>query len=205
MRALIRETMQAKDTLGGVIEVAALGLPPGLGSYVQADRRLEAQIGAAILSVQAIKGVEFGTAFENTRLPGTRVHDAIVREGNRLHRPTNRSGGIEGGISTGQPLVVRAAMKPIATTLAPQRTVDLATGEEVDTRYERSDFCPVPRAVPVLEAVLACVLAGALLEKLGGDSMDEMRPRYERLRRASVDDLRMRSEPHVFWPAAGEE
>ncbi len=151
MHALIYKTIQAKDTLGGVIEVVSLGLPPGLGSHVHYDRRLEAQIGAAVLSVQAIKGIEFGPAFENTRLPGTQVHDAIRREGSRLIRPTNRSGGIEGGISTGQPLVFRAAMKPIATTLSPQRTVDLSTGEEVDTHYERSDFCPVPRAVPFLK------------------------------------------------------
>ena len=205
MHALIRETMQARDTLGGVIEVVGLGLPPGLGSHVHSDRRLEAQIGAAILSVQAIKGVEFGPAFENTRLLGTQVHDAILREDNLLVRPTNRAGGIEGGISTGQPLIVRAAMKPIATTLSPQRTVDLATGEEVDTRYERSDFCPVPRAVPILEAVLAYVLADALLEKLGGDSLAEMHPRYEQLRQAKLEDLPMSSEPHIFWTDSSGE
>jgi len=201
MRSLINQTMLAKDTLGGVIEVVCLGLPPGLGSHVHADRRLEAQIGAAILSVQAIKGVEIGPAFENTRLPGTMVHDSIRREGDNLVRLTDRSGGIEGGISTGQPLIIRAAMKPIATTIAPQRTVDLATGEEVDTRYERSDFCPVPRAVPVLEAVLAFVLANALLEKLGGDSLNELRPRYAQLRLAKLSDLKMINEPHIFWPS----
>ncbi len=204
MRARIREIMQARDTLGGIIEVVALGLPPGLGSHVHFDRRLEGQIGAAILSIQAIKGVEFGPAFENTRLPGTQVHDAILRNDDSLIRPTNRAGGIEGGISTGQPLLVRAAMKPIATTLTPQRTVDLSTGEMVDTRYERSDFCPVPRAVPVLEAVLAVVLADALLEKLGGDSLDEMRPRFDTLRRAKVEDLILGNAPHVFWPGNEE-
>ncbi len=202
MRAQIREIMQAKDTLGGVIEVVALGLPTGLGSHVHFDRRLEARIGAAVLSVQAIKGVEFGPAFENTRLPGTLVHDAILREENRLVRPTNRAGGIEGGISTGQPLVVRAAMKPIATTLSPQRTVDLATGEETDTKYERSDFCPVPRAVPVLEAVIAYVLADALIEKLGGDSLAEMLPRFSQLNQATLDDISVSGEAHVFWPEA---
>ncbi|MBE0697610.1 MAG: chorismate synthase [Anaerolineaceae bacterium] len=204
MRSLIREIMQAKDTLGGVIEIVALGLPPGLGSHVQFDRRLEAKIGAAVLSVQAIKGVEFGPAFENTRLPGTQVHDAIRLDAGKLIRPTNRAGGIEGGISTGQALVVRAAMKPIATTLTPQQTVDLATGTEEDTRYERSDFCPVPRAVPVLEAVLAYVLADALLEKLGGDSIPEMRPRFEQLRQATLKDAAMKNDPHIFWPD-GEE
>lgn len=199
MRARIRRVMDERDTLGGVLEIVALGLPPGLGSHVQWDRRLEARIGAAVLSVQAMKGVEFGPAFANTRLPGTQVHDAIHLQESALARPSDRSGGTEGGISTGQPLVVRAAMKPIATTLTPQRTVDLATGAETDTKYERSDFCPVPRAVPVLEAVIAHVLADALLEKLGGDSLAEMRPRFDALRRARVEDLKMEGGTHVFW------
>ncbi|WP_322508770.1 chorismate synthase, partial [Anaerolinea sp.] len=146
MRAAIRAVMQTRDTLGGVIEVAALNVPPGLGSYAQWDRRLEARIGAALLSVPAIKGVEFGPAFANTRLPGTQVHDPIRLEGERIIRTGNRSGGLEGGITNGEPLVVRAAIKPIATTLTPQPTVDLAQGVETETRYERSDFCPVPRA-----------------------------------------------------------
>lgn len=202
MRSRIRQVMQEKDTLGGVVEIIALGLPPGLGSHVQWDRRLEARLGSAVLSVQAIKGVEFGPAFDNSRRVGTEVHDAIRKEGNALARPTDRSGGIEGGISTGQPLVIRAAMKPIASTLKPQQTVDLASGEETETKYERSDFCPVPRAVPVLEAVVALVLADALLEKLGGDSMDELRPRYAALRQARIDDLKMPGIAHVFWPMA---
>jgi chorismate synthase len=115
-------------------------------------------------------------------------------------RPTNRSGGLEGGITTGQPLIVQAAMKPIATTLTPQQTVDLATGKETPTVYERSDFCPVPRAVPIIEGVVAFILADALLEKLGGDSLDEMKPRFESLRKASLDDLQMNNFPHIFWP-----
>lgn len=204
MRARIRMVMQERDTLGGVLEVVALGLPPGLGSHVQWDRRLEARLGAAVLSVQAMKGVEFGPAFDNTRLPGTQVHDAIQLEGSRLVRPTDRSGGLEGGITTGQPLVIRAAMKPIATTLNPQRTVDLGTQQETDTRYERSDFCPVPRAVPILEAVIAFVLADALLEKLGGDSMGEIRPRFEKLRKADLADLEMDGGTHIFWPDSRE-
>lgn len=200
MRERIRQVMNERDTLGGVLEIVALNLPVGLGSHVQWDRRLEARLAAAVLSVQAIKGVEFGPAFENTRLPGTQVHDAILLDGEQLVRPTNRSGGLEGGMTTGQPLVIRAAMKPIATTLNPQRTVDLATKEETDTRYERSDFCPVPRAVPVLEAVVAFVLADALLEKLGGDSLDEMRPRFQALRQARLSDLPVDGGTHVFWP-----
>ncbi len=164
------------------------------------DRRLDARLGAAVLSIQAMKGVEIGPAFENARLPGTRVHDAIQLEDDKLIRPTTRSGGLEGGITTGQPLVLRAAMKPIATTLTPQQTVNLARGEEVPTNYERSDFCPVPRAVVIVEAMVAFVLADALLEKLGGDSLDEIRPRFEALRKASLHDLVLDDAEHLFWP-----
>lgn len=195
----IRQAVQEGDTLGGIIEIIALGLPPGLGSHVHWDRRLDACLGASVLSVPAIKGVEIGPAFENARKSGTQVQDAICLDGERLTRSANRTGGVEGGMTTGQPLLIRAAMKPIATTLMPQRTVDLATGEETATRYERSDFCPVPRAVPILEATVAFVLADALLEKLGGDSLDEMRPRFESLRRARLSDLSMDDEEHIFW------
>ncbi len=200
MQERIRQAMQERDTLGGVIEVAALGLPPGLGAYAQWDRRLEARLGALLLSVQAIKGVEFGPAFENAARPGTQAHDPIRLRDGALARPTNRAGGLEGGVTNGQPLAARAAMKPIATTLTPQPTVDLASGEETPTRYERSDFCPVPRAAPILEAMLAFGLADALLEKLGGDSLDELRPRLAALRQARLDDLPMDDRPQVFWP-----
>jgi chorismate synthase len=211
MHNRIRQAMQERDTLGGVIEVIALGLPPGLGSYAQWDRRLDARLGAAVLSVQAIKGAEIGPAFENTRLPGTQVQDAILLDGDAanpsagLVRPTDRSGGLEGGITTGQPLIVRAAMKPIATTLAPQATVDLARKEAVPTQYERSDFCPVPRAVIVIEAMVAFVLADAFLEKVGGDSLDEIRPRYEALRRTRLSDLIMDNQDHLWWPLEDED
>jgi chorismate synthase len=153
----------------------------------------------AVMSVQAMKGVEVGDAFANTRLPGTQAHDPIRLEHSTVQRSTNRAGGTEGGVSNGQPIVVRAAMKPIATTLTPQQTVDLASGTESPTRYERSDFCPVPRAVPILEAMVAFVLADALIEKLGGDSVEEMKPRFESLRKASLEDLHMDNAPHVFW------
>jgi chorismate synthase len=153
----------------------------------------------AIMSVQAMKGVEVGDAFENARLPGTRAHDPIRLEESNLHRSSNRAGGTEGGVSNGQPIIIRAAMKPIATTLLPQPTVDLASGTESPTKYERSDFCPVPRAVPILEAMVAFVLADALLEKLGGDSLNEMKPRFESLSRAALEDLQMDNSPHVFW------
>jgi chorismate synthase len=202
MASRIRQVMQEKDTLGGVIEVAAWGVPAGLGSFSQWDRRLDARLGAALLSVQAVKGVEIGPAFENASLPGTQVQDVIRLEGDQLVRSGLRSGGLEAGVTTGQPIWLRAAMKPIATTLTPQDSVDLARGEAVKTQYERSDFCPVPRAVPILEGMLAFVLADALLEKLGGDSLDEMLPRFKVLRQARLPDLHMTPEnqAHIFWP-----
>lgn len=201
MRARIETIIHGKDTLGGVLEIVALNVPPGLGSYAQWDRRLEARLAQAVMSVQAIKGVEIGEAFQNARLPGTQAHDAIHLDSDltSLLRPTNRAGGIEGGISNGQPIVLRAAMKPIATTLTPQTTVDLATGQQGPTRYERSDFCPVPRAVPILEAMMAFVLADALLEKLGGDSLAEMQPRFHTLRRPRLDDLPMDGREQMWW------
>jgi chorismate synthase len=201
MRNEIEKTIHSKTTLGGVLEIVALNIPVGLGSFVQWDKRLEAKLAMAVMSVQAIKGVEVGDAFANARLPGTQVQDAVTleRSTSNLQRSTNRAGGIEGGISNGQPIVIRAAMKPIATTLTPQQTVDLATGTESHTQYERSDFCPVPRAVPILEAMVAFVIADALIEKLGGDSMNEMKPRFESLRKATLEDLQMDNMPHVFW------
>ncbi len=199
MTLAIEDIMQQRNTLGGIIEVIALGLPPGLGSFMQADQRLDARLGAAVLSVQAMKGVEIGSAFENTRQPGTAVHDAIQLEGGQIVRPTNRCGGLEGGITTGQTLILRVAMKPIATTLTSQKTVDLVSGKMTETVYERSDFCPVPRAVVILEAVVALVLADALLQKLGGDSLKEMLPRFQVLRKANLEDLHLRGQPQVWW------
>lgn len=201
MREEIEKAIRGKNTLGGILEIVALNLPVGLGSFMQWDKRLEAKLAMAVMSVQAIKGVEIGDAFDNAKRLGTEAHDPINLQPStyNLQRSTNRAGGTEGGISNGQPIVVRAAMKPIATTLTPQQTVDLAKGENAPTQYERSDFCPVPRAVPILEAMVAFVLADALLEKLGGDSMDEIKPRFETLRKASLDDLPMDNTPHVFW------
>lgn len=199
MRDEIEKTIHGKNTLGGIVEIIALNVPLGLGSFAQWDRRLEARLAMAVMSVQAIKGVEVGDAFANARLPGTEAQDGIRLEDGDLVRMSNRAGGTEAGVSNGQPIVIRAAMKPIATTLTPQQTVDLRSGVESPTKYERSDFCPVPRAVPILEAMVAFVLADALIEKLGGDSIDEMKPRFEALRKANLDDLQMDNIPHVFW------
>ncbi len=198
MRRRVWEVMQARDTVGGVFEVVALNIPPGLGSHVHWDRRLTARIAAAIMSIHAIKGVEIGPAFDNARRTGTQVHDEIFLAEGRIVRESNRAGGLEGGITTGQPIVVRAAMKPISTTLTPLRSVDLATGEPTTTRYERSDFNAVPRAAVVGEAMLAIVLADALLEKLGGDSLEELRPRFAALRQMRLTDLPMDNTPWRF-------
>jgi chorismate synthase len=198
MRAVIRQTMQDKDTLGGVVECAALDVPPGLGSHVHWDRKLSTRIAAAVMSIHAVKGVEIGDGFAETQRPGTQVQDELSVEEGRIIQRTNHAGGIEGGISNGAPIVVRAAFKPIATTLNPLESIDLATGEQVHTRYERSDFCQVPRAVPIVESMLCFVLADALQEKLGGDSLEEMLPRFENLRRLRLDDLPMDNAPWKF-------
>ncbi len=203
MREAIRQAKIARDTLGGIFEIVALGLPPGLGSHVHWDRRLTGRLLAALGSIPSIKGAEIGRAFVNTALRGTQVHDEIILQDGLLRRKTNRAGGLEGGITTGEPLVVRAAMKPISTTLTPLGTVDLATAEASQTVYERSDFCAVPRAVVIGEAMVAFILADALLEKLGGDHLDEMCDRFAALRRGFVGEMTMRNEPWRFgfdWP-----
>ncbi len=193
MQQTIREAIRAKDTLGGVFEIVALGLPPGLGSHVQWDRRLAGRLMGALGSIQAMKGVEIGRAFRQAGGRGTEVHDEITlcEDGRTLTRRSNRAGGLEGGITTAQPVVARVAMKPISTTLTPLGSVDLASGKPDTTHYERSDFCAVPRAVVVGEAMVAWVLADALIEKLGGDSMGEQRPRFEALCRGRLDELPM--------------
>ena len=192
MHEAIRQVKIDKDTLGGVFEVVAQGLPPGLGSHVHFDRKLDSRLVAAMVSIQAMKGAEIGTAFDNAGKRGSQVHDdIIVDEAGNLSRRSNRAGGLEGGITTGEPIIVRVAKKPISTMLRGANSVDLATGEANPTVYERSDFCALPRAVPVGEAMMAIVLADALLEKLGGDSIDEMKPRFDSLRRNRLEDLPM--------------
>jgi chorismate synthase len=189
MIAEIDETKRAGDTLGGVVEVVAYGLPPGLGSHAQSDRRLDARLSAALMGIQAIKGVEVGDGFELARVRGSQAHDEIVRDGNgAIRRVSGRSGGTEGGMTTGELLRVRAAMKPISTVPRALSTVDTATGEAAVAINQRSDVCAVPAAGVVAEAMVALVLADAALEKFGGDSLGETR----RNAAAYLDRLRER-------------
>jgi chorismate synthase len=170
---------KAKDdrtTIGGVFQVVALGAPVGLGSHIQWDRKLDGRIAQAMLSINAVKGVEIGRAFANTRRPGREVQDVIVpdpADPRRFRRLTNEAGGIEGGMTNGEPVVVYVAVKPIATMTRPLPSVDINTGEVVEAAYHRSDICQVPRATPIGEAMLALVLAEAFVEKFGGDSLSE--------------------------------
>jgi len=161
------------DTLGGIVEVLAYGVPPGLGSYVHWDRRLDAQLAAALMGIQAIKGVEVGDGFETTRRRGSQAHDELVTDGSAISRLTDKAGGTEGGMSTGTVLRVRAGMKPISTVPKALRTVDVATGEAAEAHHQRSDVCAVPAAGVVAEAMIALVLANSVLEKFGGDSVIE--------------------------------
>lgn len=169
----IDETRKAGDTLGGVVEVVVYGLPPGLGSHVQGDRRLDARLAGALMGIQAIKGVEVGDGFELARIRGSLAQDEIVGAAGSVARVSGRSGGTEGGMTTGEVLRVRAAMKPISTIPRALRTIDTTTGDEAVAINQRSDVCAVPAAGVVAEAMVALVLAEAVLEKFGGDSVGE--------------------------------
>ena len=176
MVAEIDDVRKNGDTLGGVIEVVVHGLPPGLGSHVHWDRRLDARLAGALMGVQSVKAVEVGDGLETARRRGSVAHDEIVRaDDGRISRVTSRAGGIEGGMSTGEVLRVRAAMKPISTVPRALATVDVATGEAAVAINQRSDACAVPRGSVVMEAMVALVLADAVLEKFGGDSVPETR------------------------------
>ncbi|CUR61850.1 Chorismate synthase [metagenome] len=188
MVARIDQAHKDGDTLGGVVEVVVHGLPPGLGSHVHWDRRLDARLAGALMGIQAIKGVEVGDGFELADTPGSQAHDEIVPTDEGLRRTSGRSGGTEGGMSTGEVLRVRAAMKPIATVPKALRTVDVATGEAAVAHHQRSDVCAVPAAGIVAEAMVALVLADAVVEKFGGDSVTETRRNAE----SYLDTLRYR-------------
>ena len=176
IKARIDEAKAAGDTLGGVFEIVVRGLPIGLGSHTQWDRRLDGKLAGALMSIQAIKGVEIGAGFACAHLPGSAIHDEIyMGEDGQPYRRTNRAGGLEGGMTNGEPLVVRAAMKPIPTLMAPLKTVDLATGKEVSASKERSDVCAVPAASVVGEAMVSYVLADAICSQFHADSMTDLR------------------------------
>ncbi len=188
MVAAIDQAHKDGDTLGGVVEVVVHGLPPGLGSHVHWDRRLDSRLAGALMGIQAIKGVEVGDGFELAATPGSLAHDEIVPTEEGLRRVSGRSGGTEGGMTTGEILRVRAAMKPIATVPRALRTVDVATGEATVAHHQRSDVCAVPAAGIVAEAMVALVIADAVLEKFGGDSVAETRRNAE----SYLDTLRFR-------------
>ncbi|WP_188509463.1 chorismate synthase [Conyzicola nivalis] len=173
MVTLIDGAQKDGDTLGGVVEVLAYGVPPGLGSYVHWDRRLDSQLAAALMGIQAIKGVEVGDGFLTTTRPGSQAHDELVTDGSLISRLSDKAGGTEGGMSTGTVLRVRAGMKPIATVPHALRTVDVATGQAAEAHHQRSDVCAVPAAGVVAEAMVALVLANSVIEKFGGDSVPE--------------------------------
>ena len=179
MREEIKHRRKEGTSLGGIYEIIVTGLPAGLGSYVHWDRKIDGQLAQAIVSTQAMKGVEIGMGFEAGRSRGHEVHDEIVFD-DHFSRRTNRAGGIEGGMTTGMPIILRGVMKPIPTMIKPLKTADLDTKEEQETRYERSDVCALPRAVVVAESVIAPVLANAILEKFGGDSMEEIQSRFRK-------------------------
>lgn len=178
--ALVDECKKQGDTLGGVVETVALGLPPGLGSHAQWDRKLDGRLAQALLSVQAAKGVEVGLGFETARRRGSGVHDEIfLDDKGGFVRRTNNAGGTEGGMTSGEPLVVRTAFKPLSTLMSPLQSVDIATKEESKGAIERSDVMAIPAAAVIAEAVVAFVLADAFLEKFGGDSLLEIRRNFD--------------------------
>jgi len=181
--SMIAEIESAKrdgDTLGGIVEVVVHGLPVGLGSFVSGERKLDARLAAALMGIQAIKGVEVGDGFETARRRGSAAHDEITPGPDGIHRSTNRAGGVEGGMTNGEPLRVRAAMKPISTVPRALATVDMSTGEEAVAIHQRSDVCAVPAAGVVAETMVALVLAQAALEKFGGDSIAETTSNVDR-------------------------
>jgi chorismate synthase len=179
MIAAIDAAKEDGDTLGGIVETIVEGVPIGLGSHVQWDRKLDGRIAQAVLSIQAFKGVEFGIGFEAAERRGSKVHDEIAYENGEFRRLTNRAGGFEGGMTTGAPIVVRAVMKPISTLYKPLQSVDIDTKEAFTAQVERSDTCAVPAAGVIMENVIAWEVANAFLDKFGGDSLEEIRRNYE--------------------------
>lgn len=186
----IKAAKKSGDTLGGIVEVVVKGLPIGLGSHVSGDTRLDAQLASAVMGIQAIKGVEIGDGFEEARRRGSEAHDEMERTDTGVHRLTNRAGGVEGGMTNGEDLIVRAAMKPISTVSRALKTVDMATGEAATGIHQRSDVVAVPAAGVVAEAMVALVLARAVLDKFGGDSIEETKRNADAYRARIAERLR---------------
>lgn len=194
MKAAIDRAREAGDTLGGVITCVATGVPPGLGSHAQWTRKLDGRLARAVMSIQAVKGVQIGLGFAAADRPGSQVHDPIAFDASQRDGPavgfvraTNHAGGLEGGMTNGAPVVLSAAMKPISTLRAPLPSVDLVTRRAEEAAYERSDVCAVPAASVVVEAVVATELAAAMVERFGGDALGQMKAAYEAWRRAAQD------------------
>lgn len=187
----IKDARKKKDTLGGAITCVAINYPPGCGSYVQFDRKLDAKISSSMISVQSVKAVEIGNGFDASKKYGTEVQDQIKLDNNKIKRISNNLGGFEGGMSTGEPIMVTSYLKPISTTLTPIKSVDLHSGKETETIYERSDTCAVPRAVPIFEGVLSLDLLNSLIEKTGGDSKDEIAKRVDNLQNYNIEDFEL--------------
>jgi chorismate synthase len=194
IKTLIDKTGKDGDTLGGIVEVRVEGLPFGLGTHAQWDRKLDGRLAQCVMAVQAIKGVEIGMGFEAARLPGSKVHDPIHYDAVKKHehnlgfvRPTNNAGGLEAGMTNGQPLVVRAAMKPISTLRKPLESINLASKESESAAYERSDVCAVSAASVIVENVIAFEIANALVEKFTGDSLIEMKAAYESFQKLAME------------------
>jgi len=185
----IKVAKKRGDTLGGTFYVIVTGVPVGLGSFMQYDTKLDAELSQAIMSIQAVKGVEIGLGFEMAHLYGSQVHDEIMISKNKFTRKTNHSGGIEGGMSTGLPIIIRAAMKPISTLMSPLQSVDLSTMKSIQARRERSDFCAVPACAVIGESVVAWTLSKLFLQKFSGDSMEEVRDNYESYTKQVVQRL----------------
>jgi chorismate synthase len=199
IRKKIYQCMKLKNTLGGIFEVVALKVPIGLGSHVHWDRRLESKLAYALMSIPAIKGIEIGNAFINSTKYGSEIQDEIFfNKKGSLYRASNNAAGFEGGITNAEPIIARLAMKPISTILRGMKSINILTKKETITSYERSDFCSVPRALPIGEAMLSFVLANAILEKLGGDNIEEMKQSFSYLRNININNMRFINKKWKF-------
>lgn len=198
VREEIHNCMKEKDTLGGVFEVVALGVPVGLGSYVHFDRKLDGLLAKSLMSIPAMKAVEIGDGIINAQRKGTQVHDEFFLDDKKIKRKTNRAGGLEAGVSNGEPILARVYMKPISTTLKPLQSIDLFEKKISPTVYERSDFCAVSRAVVIGEAMMSMVLLSALMEKIGRDNKNDMLSAFKNIKKGSLEDFLLNNKAWRF-------